>query len=233
MHEQTIDHNALLLQVMAHDLLAPLTAIKWQLELLAREGSSPKGVEYVRSLQQSSDLGITLTKHAHVAGRVLVGSYQADPIEQSLSTVVESSVRALVPQYERHGVQLDVSVEREENLRSFDTELVAVFVWSIAKFFLSCAPAKAQVLVRGMAVPDTSANTYVLIVSANDIPEADACVESFKKGTARGAYDHAFVFARLIHEVADLLGVDVSAETQGSSLILEAAFRGATAKASS
>lgn len=226
MHEKSIDHNALLLQVMAHDLLAPLTAIKWQLELLAREGSTSKGADYVRSLQQSSDLGITLTKRAHVAGRVLVGSYQMDSVEQSLPTVIESSVRALVPQYERHGVRLDVSIDPEQTLRTFDTELLAVFVWSIAKFFLSCAPAQAQVLVRGMAVPDVGANTYVLIVSANDIPEAEACVESFKKGTARGAYDHAFVFARLIHDVASMLEVDVSAETQGSSLILEAAFRG-------
>lgn len=232
MQEKKIDHNALLLQVMAHDLLAPLTAIKWQLELLGREGSTPKGAAYISALQQSSDLGITLTKHAHVAGRVLVGSYQPDSVEQSLPAIIESSVRALVPQYERHGVRLEVSVEQEQLLRSFDTELLAVFVWSIAKFFLSCAPAQAQVLVRGMAVPDTSASTYVLIVSANDIPEVEGCVESFKKGTARGEYDHAFVFARLVHEVADLLGADVSAEAQGGSLILEAAFRGSSSPVS-
>lgn len=232
MHEKSIDHNALLLQVMAHDLLAPLTAIKWQLELLAREGSTPKGAEYLRSLQQSSDLGITLTKRAHVAGRVLVGSYQTDPVEQSLSAVIESSVHALVPQYERHGVHLDLSIEPEQTLRTFDAELLAVFVWSVAKFFLSCAPANAQVLVRGMAVPDTSENTYVLIVSASDIPEADACIASFKNGTARGDYDHAFVFSRLVQDVAKLLGADVSAETQGNSMILEAAFRGAISKGS-
>jgi K+-sensing histidine kinase KdpD len=226
MHEHT-DHNALLLQVMAHDLLAPLTAIKWQLELLARQGvQSSKGEEYLRSLTQSTELGITLTKHAHVAGRVLVGSYALDATPQSLPAVVERSAQALSLQYERHGVTLEVNVDAEPWLRTFDAELVAAFVWSIAKFFLTSAPPQATVSIRGMSVPDAEASTYVIMCSVSGIPEVEACVSAFNSVDAKGAYDQSYVFAKLARDVARLLGVDVAASVQGTGMLIEASFSG-------
>lgn len=221
------NNNALLLQVMAHDLLAPLTAVKWQLELLTRNGTfTPKGEEYLRNLAQSTELGIALTKHAHVAGRVLVGSYDADNAVQSLPAIVQQSASALESQYQRHGVTLEVAVDTEPYVRTFDKELVAVFMWSIAKFFLSCSPAQSTVSIRGVRAPVDTDNTYVIMCSAAGVPEAEACVTAFNAVVARGAYDQAYVFAKLAHDVALLLGVDLSASAQSGGMIIESAFRG-------
>ena len=230
--EKKVDHNALLLQVMAHDLLAPLTAIKWQLELLAREGlTDEKRKAYMHSLSQSTELGITLTKHAHVAGRVLTGAYTPENTEHSLSDVVRNAVVALVNQYERHGVVLDVVCEEDTNVRVFDAELVGVLVWSLAKFFLTSTPPQSSVAVRGVCVPmeHDAMCTYAVLFTAPNIPEAEGCVDTFVTGKVRDEYDQAFVFARLTHEVASLLGVQVVMRAEGTGIITEVSFVGAHA----
>lgn len=229
--EKKIDHNALLLQVMAHDLLAPLTAVKWQLELLAREGlADEKRKEYMRNLSQSTELGITLTKHAHVAGRVLTGAYTPENMEHSLSDVVRNAVLALVGQYERHGVALDIACEEDGNARVFDSELVGVLLWSLAKFFLASTPPQSSVAVRGMCIPmehdHDAVCTYAVLYTAPNIPEASKCVDMFVTGEVRGEYDQAFVFARLTHEVASLLGVQAVMRAEGTGIIAEVSFVG-------
>jgi K+-sensing histidine kinase KdpD len=228
MNQAPIDHNALLLQVMAHDLLAPLTAIKWQTELLGREGGqgvTPKYMERLQGVYDSTQLGITLTKHAHVAGRVLVGSYVQDLVNVSLSSVIQASAMDLRFQYERHGLKLEVDVDDDQSTRDLDVELVGLFVWSIAKFFLSSAPANTTVSIRGLSAPrDGEGSTYVLIASAPGIPEAEKCVQTLSSLEATGSYDQSYVFAKLIHATAPLLGVTVSASVQGSQLMIEAPF---------
>jgi hypothetical protein len=220
------DHNALLLQVMAHDLLAPLTAIKWQIELLARQGiSGAKREEYLKGLQQSAQLGITLTKHAHVAGRALTGSYVLDEQTQSVSGVVRDSILALVPQYARHGVVLTANFEEGELEMSFDAELIGVLVWSLAKFYLSATPPQSSVSVQGMRIaPEGAPPQYVVLYTAPDIPEVKTCVQAFVSNEAQGVYDQASVFARLTHVVADLLSVQVSVSEAGTGMLAEIIF---------
>lgn len=221
--EQKIDYNALLLQVMAHDLLAPLTAVKWQLELLNRDNiDTAKRNEYLQHLGESTELGISLTKHAHVAGRVLVGAYQSDNAMYSLPTILEGAAKALQSQYERHGVTLELSFDAESQNRQFDKELAGLFIWALAKYFLSCVPAQTAVSMRGMEASSDREGVYVIICSASNVPEVDACVSVFNSQEARGAYDEAFVFARLVHDVAQLLGITVSANRQGNGLLVEA-----------
>jgi len=225
--EKAVDHNALLLQIMAHDLLAPLTAIKWQLELLARpDVSKEKHTEYVRHLQESAELGIMLTKHAHVAGRVLVGSYASDNASLSLSACIESSLRALASQFERHGVALDIACEQESFNRDFDKELVGLLTWALAKFFLSCSPAQSSVSVRGLCVPAETVSGYAVMYTAPNIPENATCADTFTSDAATGSYDQMFVFARLVRDVAALIGVTVSMRAEGAGLIAEVSYVG-------
>lgn len=221
-----MDHNALLLQVMAHDLLSPLTTTKWQTELLQRvEKDGAKRLQYIQNIQDSTQLGITLTKHAHVAGRVLVGAYDQDIVDASLPDTVRGAAEDVELQFERHNLGLDISVEGEEGTRKFDVELISLFVWSVAKYFLSCTPAGAAVSIRGMQVPNTSGrNMYAYIVSAPGVPEAEECAQIYVTQRARGTYDQTYVFAKLIHDIAQLIGASVNITAQNNLLVVEAGF---------
>ncbi len=223
----SIDHNALLLQVMAHDLLAPLTAIKWQSEIIAKEGlGAPKFAERVQGVQDATQLGISLTKHAHVAGRVLTGSYEQDITHTSLTDIVRVAVLDLRYQYERHGLTLEIDIDSDATEYDIDVNLLRLYVWSLAKFFLSSAPANTTVSFRGISAPNAEGkNLFVLIGMAPGIPETDACVTAFSAEEANGAYDQAFVFSKLVHTVSPLLGAQVSASAQGGNqLVIETSF---------
>lgn len=222
----TIDHNALLLQVMAHDLLAPLTAIKWQIEILAKDGSQDaKFAERLQGAHDSTHLGITLTKHAHVAGRVLVGSYEQDKVSTPLADIVREAALDLAYQYDRHGLTLEVEIDVDPTQYEIDTNLLKLLVWAIAKYFLSSAPAHTVVSFRGITAPsEQGTSAFVLIGSAPNIPDTQKSVDPFSATEASGPYDQAFVFAKLIHTIAPLVGASVSASAQGSSLVIEVSF---------
>jgi hypothetical protein len=204
--------------------------VKWQIELIEREGiMNAKQRDYLAHMQEATELGITLTKHAHVAGRVIAGAYDTDGTSGVLSSVIQAAALGLRAQYERHGVTLEAAFDEETHERTFDKELVGLLVWSLAKYFLACTPAQSTVSMRGMGAPAGEDGVYVLICSALDIPECEECVKVFNTQEARGAYDQAFVFAKLVHDVATLLHADVSANAQGTSILVEATFRHTTA----
>ena len=160
-----IDPHALLLQVMAHDLLAPLTAIKWQGELLARPKlDDTKRAEYVQNIRRSAELGITLSKHAHVAARVLGGAYTGTQECIKLHETLRTSAEALKEQYARHGLSLTVDVHDEGKERPVDRELIAFLVWLMAKYFLTCASAGASVALQGESVTHNGKTAYALSV---------------------------------------------------------------------
>lgn len=225
---KTVEPNALLLQVMAHDLLAPLTAVKWQVELLNKHGLDPvKRAQYLDNIADSTSLGIALTKHAHVAASVLIGTYKRNDEQGSLSTVVRAAAHDLTLQYERHGITLETDIHDDTRTRTVDRELIGLLVWSIAKFFLTCTPANSTVSIRG--IPGTSEpdpSRYTLIVSAPNILDRDAYVTQFNAREARDEYDQTHVFTTLIHTTAPLLNTNVTAHTQENLLALEASFEG-------
>jgi len=218
-----VDHNALLLQVMAHDLLAPLTAVKWQSELLASAADDPaKRDRYLSGIQSSTELGITLTKHAHVAGKVLTESYVPDPSEGVLSDVIRTALNDLHLQYERHGIGLEVEMRDSETSRSVDVPLVSLYVWSLAKYFLTMTPAQGTVTFRGIPAEDGS---YTVAVSAPDVPEREECVRHFSDALARDAYDQTYVFIKLIKTAGPMVGATETVAAQEDLLLLETVFR--------
>ncbi len=221
-----VDHNALLLQVMAHDLLAPLTAVKWQVELLGRDNvPSAKRASYVKGITDSTELGITLTKHAHVAGKVLVGTYAKDESSVSLPEEVRVAVHNLRLQYERHGLDILAEVGDEETERVLDRQLTALMIWSIAKFFLTCTPAGSTVSMRGISgSAHDGSSLYTLIVSAPNVPDMQELARCFQESVARDPYDQTYVFTKLIHTAAPLLGASVNVETQTDLFALEVVF---------
>lgn len=225
---KTVEPNALLLQVMAHDLLAPLTAVKWQVELLNKHNLDPvKREQYLENIADSTSLGIALTKHAHVAASVLIGTYKRNDEQGSLSTVIRTAVHNLILQYERHGISLETDIHDDTRTRTVDRELIGLLVWSIAKFFLTCTPANTAVSIRGMpSTYESGPSRYTLFVSAPDIPDRDAYVAQFNAREARDQYDQTHVFTTLIHTVAPLLSTHVAAHTQENLLALEASFEG-------
>jgi len=225
--DQKQDINALLLQVMAHDLLAPLTAIKWQTELLAHpKAKKEKHAAYVAQMQESTRIGISITKHAHVAGSVLVGSYAPQPNTALLSSHVRTVLSDLIPQYERHGITLELAVDDDCGERSFDPQLIGLFLWSLAKYMLTCVPAQQTVSIRAIA-PEHVEDAYSIVVMCATVPEAAVCVESFDAVNMRGAYDQAFVFSSLLKKVAPLVDATVHAAQQDGGIVLQANVRGA------
>ena len=229
--ENSIDHNALLLQVMAHDLLAPLTAIKWQTEILSKiTPESGKYQTYLENINNSAVLGITLTKHAHVAGKVLTNSYTKDVEHVFLSQVIRTAAKSLELQYERHGLLLDIELQDTEEKQDIDKALTGLFVWAIAKFFLTCTPTNSTITMRGVSGREQDdTNTYDFIVSVPDVPEREEYVKLFKTPHARDAYDQTYIFVKLIHTIAPLLNVVVDASTQANLLAIEASFIKGTA----
>ena len=206
----SIDYNALLLKVMAHDLLAPLTAIKWQTELLERHiNEKKKRGPYIEGIAGSTELGITLTRHVHVAARVLGGGYQGALYEGNLSEIIQKSITALRLQYERHGLKLDTKVESVEGKEELDEALIGLFVWSAGKFFLTCTPPETTVRVRGMS---TEEKKYVFSVSAPNIKERDILENLFSNSEINGDFDQTFVFVKLLQEIAPMLGAVLSVE---------------------
>jgi hypothetical protein len=118
-----------------------------------------------------------------------------------------------------------VDVADEPDDRTLDRELTSLMVWCLAKFFLTCTPANSTVTVRGVAgESDTAKPLYTLIMTAQDVPERDMLVHLFTEVEARDAYDQTYVFTKLIHTIAPMLGVSAHASTQANLLALELVF---------
>ena len=226
MNKPIVEPNALLLQVMAHDLLSPLTAVKWQLELLASTACDDrKRDEYLASVADSTALGITLTKHAHVAAGVLAGSYKANNEHGSLAQVLQTASKSLVLQYERHGLSLEIDIRDDAIDSEVDRELTSLLVWSIAKFFLTCAPAHTTVRISGGAhTSEEGKKQYRMTISATDIPDREGYVAQFVAHDAKDAYDQTHVFTLLIRTIAPLLHVDIIARSLDNALVVETTF---------
>ena len=224
----TVDANALLLQVMAHDLLAPLTAVKWQIEIMQSDDKDAvRQAERLKSIYAATELGIVLTKHAHVAGRVLVGSYEEEPVTAALPTVVRDALFDLKGQYERHGLPLVVRVDEQYEVQHvIDVHLVQLFVWALAKYFLTCTPAHVTVEYVGVSTPSAhgKGRFFTFTGTATGVPEAGEYARLCTTREARDAYDQAFVFAKLLATVAPLIGATVEASAEGDRLTIEAIF---------
>jgi len=220
-----IDHNALLLQVMAHDLLAPLTATKWQVELLEKSyKDKEKREKYLSGISASTELGIALTKHAHVAGKILSNSYDGDITKTNLPAEIRQATAELKMQYERHGLILEAEIEDENKEREMDVSLTKLFIWSIAKFFLSCVPPQTKVTMRGFHAQKETDKKYIFIVMADKVPNAQEYVNLVVAQEARGALDQSFVFSKLIKDIAPHLNVSYSADVQADGVSLEVIF---------
>jgi len=224
--KKMIDHNALLLQVMAHDLLAPLTATKWQVELLEKSyKDKEKREKYLLGISASTELGIALTKHAHVAGKILSNAYESDIAKTNLPQEIRQATAELKMQYERHGLILEDEIEDENRERELDVPLTKLFIWSIAKFFLSCVPPQTKVTMRGFrAQKEAIDGKYIFLVMANNVPNAQEYVNLILSQEARGALDQSFVFSKLINDVAPYLNVSYSADAQSDGISLEVIF---------
>ncbi len=217
------DPHAALLGVIAHDLLAPLTAIKWQTELLLRPGiAATQRVTYLEQVAESAQLGIVLTKHVHVASLVLAGAYEGTERQVALAESVGKTAATLRAQYERHGVALAVSCAPDGRLFTGDPDLASLLTWALAKFLLASVPYRAAVEVTG--TPATAPDGYQLVFRAVGVPDVGVCVERFHASGEAGVYDQAKLFATLSHTVASLVRATVVARAEGEHLVLAAVF---------
>lgn len=220
------DHNALLLQVMAHDLLAPLTAIKWQVELLEKNYSDKEKRErYLKGLAESTELGIALSKHAHVAGKVLSHSYEGDTEQAKLSHVIHEAVADMHLQYERHALVLKADITEEEVEQAVDVALTKLYVWTVAKFFLTCALPQTEVSMKGARGTNESGNaSYVFTVSAPNVSNPDDYVQTLTTQENKGAFDQSAVFSKLINETAAVLRVSMKPQAVSGVFTITSTF---------
>lgn len=220
-----VEPNALLLQVMAHDLLSPLTAVKWQTELLQKSGiDARKRTEYLESIAESTALGITLTKHAHVAANVLLGTHKRNNEQTSLAKTVRTAAHELKLQYERHGLSIDAAIHDDEHEVSLDKELLSLLVWAIAKFFLTCTPAQTTVRISGGVRASRGGGNaiYAITFDAPNVPVCEEYAVDFSAQEAKHEYDQTHVFTTLIHTIAPLINATVRAYAEDTKLFIAA-----------
>jgi len=223
--KKVTDPHALLLQVVAHDLLAPLTAIKWQCELLERPNlDDDKRREYTGNIHRSAELGITVSKHAHTAARVLSGTYTGTTKQTMLDAVCTASYEAITEQYARHGLTLKLEVSPSEREHAVDTELVSFYAWLTAKYFLTITPAGKTVVVQGSPGESYGVKNYNLLVRVEGVAEHEQYVTSFTEQEPSSAHDQTFVFAHLLQQVAPLLHATTELTAEGKALVLKTIF---------
>lgn len=216
------DYNTLLLRLLAHDLLAPLTAVKWQVELLAKEKKGAKRERYLKGISESTELGISLAKHAHVASKILSHTYEICPPEEvELGGLVQETSGELVLQYGRHALTLETNIKNENKNRALDRELVSLLVWSMGKFFLSAARPYTTVRMYG---ENKSDGAYVLRITSNEIPEKESLKMLFSGEVSAGEFDQAYIFSKLIIESAQKINVSVTVESKENEFALIATF---------
>lgn len=218
------DYNILLLRILAHDLLAPLTAVKWQTELLGKAyKDAGKRERYLEGISQSTELGISLAKHAHVASKVLSGAYKGEKSDPThLSRLIRIATDELMLQYGRHGLTLEVRVEDEKEEKICDAPIISLLVWSVGKYFLSCSPPHTLVAMQGKEASDGG---YTFSGTSSNIPNAEVYAKVFESGETEGEeYKQAYLFSVLAKEAASLIGATVSTETNGGDIIVKVQF---------
>jgi signal transduction histidine kinase len=216
---EKVEPNALLLQVMAHDLLAPLTAVKWQMELLNKSGiDARKRDEYASNIVRSTELGITLTKHAHIASRILLGSYSFLSEQGTLHTALTEAAESIVEQYARHGLTLSSRFTPEAEDRMLDAQLTSFYIWLIGKYFLTLSPAGTLVKIVGAPSEYGEEGKYLITASATPIEHAEQYPAAFTSEEATDTYDQTFVFSRLLRTVSPVLGAELHIESKEKDL---------------
>jgi K+-sensing histidine kinase KdpD len=165
-----------LLQVLSHDLLAPITAIKWQGELLAKNTKDmQKQKKYIDGIQESAGISIALLQYVGNTASVLRGEKVGERVLTNISEVLQGAWKNVEPQYARHGVSLDCHFDMVEKKDEYDVHMLQVLVWVIAKFFLSSAVAQQTVVVRGFSPTEevSGLGAYTMTVSAEKIAHAE------------------------------------------------------------
>ena len=223
-------HTALL-GVLCHDLLAPITAIKWQTELLGKKKQDEKKQEkYIQGIRDSAEIAISILQYVASTDAVLRGEHSSSVVEARLSEVLKEAWKHVEPQYARHGVALDLSFDEMSAAHRVDVQMMRVFVWVIAKFFLTSALAQEAVQVRGLFVPseDGTDGRYIMTISAKNIAHRAYYQKVFTDPTvaiedAEGAF-HSNVFAGLIRAIAKEAEVLFSAGTEVDVFTFEVSF---------
>jgi hypothetical protein len=215
-------YDELLLRILTHDLLAPLTAIKWQVEILEKKGNREEPHNVI--LQDSVAIGIALVKRAQVASVLMGGKYAIHPLPHMVASVLETVCVEIKTQCERHGVGLEWTCDPEKEPRIIDIDIVSLFVWSVVRFFLTFSEEKKVLSVRGVAPPQGESGAYTFIVSGEESEEAKKAVAFFQGNDEVSATEERVLFSSLIHEIAQALAITVSMEVRDGVVIFDSAF---------
>lgn len=221
----------LLLRVITHDLLSPLTAIKWNAELLEGRGMKAKNAtERMKTMRESAALGINITKRISVAGRLLAEQYVPDPIPLKLEDVVAEAATDLMPQFERHALTLLADVRQSGSESTYDRELVALCIWSQAKYFLTCCASGSTTTVTAapgiVGVPEAlvSVPHYQISLHSDTVADAHDRVALFDQDEVQGAFDQSLVFSHLVRKSTAELHGACRARADGSTFSITVAL---------
>jgi hypothetical protein len=221
-----------LLEVLSHDLLAPITAVKWQAELLEKEVKhAQKRNVYVSHIRDSVELSIALLQYVSMTIAVLQSSYVAKKTKENISDVISDTWKRIEPQYARHGVVLDASFDDVSEVCDIDVQRLQVFVWVVAKFFLSSVTAGQVIRVSGLSLAVENGGTcrYSMAVSAPHVTSVEVYKAIFNDVTQpisiEQGQQHTLVFAALIRDVAKDAGILFSAGIDTDIFTLECSLR--------
>jgi hypothetical protein len=225
------NHTAVLLQIISHDLLAPLTAIKWQTELLNRESLSKEKEEvYKKGISDATEMSISLLQTIGNTAVLLKDEYTPHLSLSSVDSILKESWLKMQEQYNRHGIKIDASFDQGMK-KEIDTMILEVFVWYVGKFFLSFSLAGESVLIRGVCLKkDEKCEKYTMTVSTRieenthlyaHLFEEDS---SFSEKEIKNIPPHSYIFSEFIKKTASLSGILFSTGRNDDIFTFEASF---------
>lgn len=220
------DRTALLLRVISHDLLAPLTAAKWYAEFLAKPRvSNTKREEYALGVREAAQVGISITKHIGTMARLFDEAAPSQALPCNPGTEAATAAAELQAQFDRHGVSLAVNIAPSAQSIRMDTDVFSLAVWAAAKYLLTAVGAGGSVEVLGGAgtnphghVP--SVEHYTVTLRSSTVEDAVLRAAALSADRAPQQLDQGSVFIHLLHAAAHRLPVRFESRADGHTLML-------------
>lgn len=211
--------NSVLLRTLMHDLLTPLTSIRWNTELMlgSQRLVEEKTHAYLEDIHESCKLGILITHRITGSIQLLEGHFPRKDEECELGAAIGGSVEELRAQYERHGVNL--TYQSAAGSIVFDPRLVEVLVWAFLKYFLSYAPQGASVRLSLEPASGTD-NAFRLTGTLEFPPESSLAAEHEpEKAALNGSSIYMDVLRAALSDNFSLESADEFPKTPTTALI--------------
>jgi signal transduction histidine kinase len=182
----------------SHQLRTPLTAIKWNAEIVLEEELSSEVKEYVTQIYQSNERMIDLVNALLNVSRIDMGTFAIDPKEFNPLELVESVIGELEFEIVSKKLKIKKNFNAEINSINTDQKLLRIIVQNLLSNAIKYTNEKGKVAIE--IKKDGDCLNFSVSDSGIGIPKkqqarifsklfrAENAVESVSDGTGLGLY---------------------------------------------